>query len=392
VIAGVIVLLGAAVAATLAVSSGSDSTKKVAALPRTAAAGPTTAPSTSTSVAAVQNFATLYAQDSSGVVRIDASTCSGSGVGSGFLVGPSLVATVGHVVDGAVAIGLTANGVTTVGHVLGLDPTGDLALVQSSAPLSGHLFTLASELPQVGADVGAIGFPEGGPVSFTRGTVSGLDRTINVGGTPRAGMIQTDAALNPGNSGGPLLLVNGTVIGLVDAGDTGAQGISFAVPAATAAPLLSSWRSAPAPPPPPSCQNALGPSGHIPVGSSGGGPLVQEITAALTTYFNAINNGDYASAYAQLSPAEQATTSESKFASDLSTTYDFNVNVGAISAVSPGTGLVDVTFTSLQSPAQGPNGDTCDNWTLQYTMVQFNGSWLIQSANGQGGNTHTSCA
>jgi hypothetical protein len=310
-------------------------------------------------------------------------------VGSGFLISSTLIATAAHVVDGAVALGVSADGHTSLGHVIGINDSTDVALVQTNTPFAGHMFTMDSSQPPVGTLIGVIGYPEGGPVSFSQGSISGLNRTINVEGQARSGLIQTDAALNPGNSGGPLLLVNGVVVGLADAGNTSAQGIGYAVPASAAAPLFASWQAAPSPPPSPACSNPLGPSGFGQIGNSNSAPAA--VIATLTTYFDSIDTGDYATAYGQLAPDEQATISEAKFAADDATTYDYNINLGAASPTSTGTELVDVAFTSLQAPAEGPNGDQCDNWTLEYTMANSAGSWLIEAANGQGAVTHVPC-
>lgn len=334
-------------------------------------------------------FASLYQHDVSGVVRVDATTCSGSGVGSGFLLSPTLVATAAHVVDGALSIGLTQGGRTIVGHVIGIDDSVDAALVQTAVPLAGNLFSLATSEPPVGTLVGVIGFPEGGPVSFSQGSISGLDRTIAVNGRPRTGLIQTDAALNPGNSGGPILLVDGTVVALADAVNSTAAGIAYAVPAPAAAPLLAAWEAAPAPPLVPHCSNALGPSTFGDVANTGGAP--PGVLATLNIYFEAIDSGDYSTAYAQLAPNVQATTTEDRFAASDATTFDYNITVTGASTVNPSTELVDVSFTSLQSAAQGPNGDECDDWTLEYSMINSGGSWLISAAKGQGGVAHESC-
>jgi hypothetical protein len=336
-------------------------------------------------------FASLYQADVSGVVRIDASTCSGSGVGSGFLLSPTFVATAAHVVDGAVAIGLSAGDHTVAGHVIGIDDSADVALVRTTAPLAGHVFSVADTEPPVGTQIGVIGYPEGGPVSFAQGSISGLDRSIQVQGQPRTGLIQTDAAINPGNSGGPLLLLNGTVVGLADANNTGADGIGYAVPADTSLPLLTGWQSTPAPPAPAACTNPLGPSTFGPIQSTTPSPDDAGITTTLTTYFNAIDSGDYATAYAQLSPNQQQRISETQLGTGDATSYDYDITIQAISAAANGADLVDVSFTSVQSAAEGPDGDQCDNWTLEYTMIDSSGAWLIDSTAGQGGVTHTAC-
>lgn len=80
-----------------------------------------------------------------------------------------------------------------------------VALVRTSGRFNGHVFKLAGFQPDVGADVATIGYPLAGPRSLSRGTVSGLDRAAHVEGTTLTGLNQTDTALNPGNSGGPLL-------------------------------------------------------------------------------------------------------------------------------------------------------------------------------------------
>lgn len=398
-VGGSVVLLAASAGVALALTRTSKTSRAQA--PRTTGIGAATPSNHSASIIAPSTtpppttvpatFATLYQSDVSGVVRIDASTCSGSGVGSGFLLSPTLVATAAHVIDGAVAIGLTVNGHTVVGHVIGLDDTTDVALVQASSPLAGHIFTMATNQPPVGTQIGVIGYPEGGPVSFSQGSVSGLDRSVDVQGQPRTGLLQTDAAINPGNSGGPLLLLDGTVIGLADAVDTQAAGIGYAVPASNAGPLLTGWETVPSPPAAPGCSNPLGPSGFGSVQTGSPSQDGAGVTAALQTYFNAIDTGDYQSAYDQLSPNEQAQFSETQFAAGTATTYDYSVAIESITSTGAGRDLVDVFFTSLQNATQGPNGDQCDNWTLQYTMVNSSGSWLIDSTNGQNGTTHSSC-
>lgn len=209
-----------------------------------------TSTSSSTSASPSQSPAErLIAQTKSGIIRIQATTCDGEAIGTGFLITPTLVATVEHVVDGAAKITLVRNGkVLAHGTVIGADPARDLALVRTSTSISGYRFRFSDAAPALGEDVLALGFPFGLPLTITKGSVSGLGRTITIANVRRRQLVQTDAAVNPGNSGGPLLATDtGQVVGLVDLGTTQANGISFAVSAAVAAPLLNAWKVAPQP-------------------------------------------------------------------------------------------------------------------------------------------------
>jgi trypsin-like peptidase len=195
------------------------------------------------------SFADLVAKVRSGVMRVEVETCAGTQTGTGFLLRPRLIATVEHVVEGATAIELKRNGRSLgTAEVIGSDPTRDLALLRSNLPIPGHRFTLAQRRPRLGEGVAALGFPLGLPLTLTRGSVSGSDRTVWIAGVKRRKLIQTDAALNPGNSGGPLLSAQtGDVIGLVDLKETDASGIGFAVSAEVAEPFFDAWRLAPQP-------------------------------------------------------------------------------------------------------------------------------------------------
>jgi hypothetical protein len=85
------------------------------------------------------------------------------------------------------------------------------------------------------------------PLTVTTGDVSGSDRTIPIDGIDRTDLVQTSAAVNPGNSGGPLMTDSGQVVGLVDLGTNQANGLAFAVSARVAAPLIQSWSYSPQP-------------------------------------------------------------------------------------------------------------------------------------------------
>ena len=160
------------------------------------------------------------------------------GLGSGIVISPDgLVLTNSHVVGTSKEIRLRdSEGVVTDARVLGVDPDTDLALLRADAVRDLHYAALGnSKSLRRGQLVVAIGNPLGFESTVTAGVVSALGRSIrSVSGRTIEDVIQTDAALNPGNSGGPLVSSNAEVVGINTAIINGAQGICFAVASNTA--------------------------------------------------------------------------------------------------------------------------------------------------------------
>ena len=197
-------------------------------------------PTSSDSNLSVQS---IYRLAHKGVVEITA----GQGQGSGFVYNADgNIVTNAHVVDGAGSISVKFwNGKTYSARLVGTDASTDLAVLKVDAPVS-ELFPLSvgdSSNLVVGDQVVAIGSPFGLEGTVTSGIVSALHREMT---SPNQfaidDSIQTDAAINHGNSGGPLLDAQGTVVGVtsqIESNSGGNEGVGFAIPSNTISSIAS---------------------------------------------------------------------------------------------------------------------------------------------------------
>jgi S1-C subfamily serine protease len=220
--------------------------------------GPLTGPSGRTDQG--QNATPSLSGAEAAIVDIN-TTVAGGGAAAGtgmVLTSGGEVVTNNHVVDGATSLSVTipSTGRTYDARVLGVDPTADVALIQLTGASGLKTVKIASaSAVKVGASVIAIGnaLGQGGPPSVTEGSITALDQAITASednGTSEhlTGLIESDAPISPGDSGGALVDSNGQVVGMITAGQTrgfrsSTSDIGYAVPAPTAIGVVNQIRS-----------------------------------------------------------------------------------------------------------------------------------------------------
>ena len=234
--------VGAAVYAGLSGGGSSSSS------PAPAAAAPATTIQPAVAKTTTSSLNQIYTSATPGVVDITVTQSSSGGFGfgqqqsqaegTGFVYDTKGdIVTAAHVVDGASSVKVKfKNGKTYSGTVVGSDNSTDTAVVKVNAPASDlHPLTIGdSSVVKPGDEVVAIGSPFGLTETMTAGIVSAVGRTITAPNNYSiSGAIQTDAPINHGNSGGPLLNSSGAVIGVnvqIDSESNGSEGVGFSTP------------------------------------------------------------------------------------------------------------------------------------------------------------------
>ncbi len=173
----------------------------------------------------------IYEQTIDSVAMVRSFDATGPrGQGSGFVFRSGHLLTNEHVVTGATEVELQfRNNYWSEGNVIGADPYSDLAVIEADElPVRAEPLNASNYRATVGQEVLALGNPFGLEESVSQGIVSGRNRSLPTGtGFSIPATIQTDASVNPGNSGGPLVTMNGAYLGVITA--RAGQDIGFAV-------------------------------------------------------------------------------------------------------------------------------------------------------------------
>ncbi|WP_302080177.1 S1C family serine protease [Salinibaculum rarum] len=178
-------------------------------------------------------YSSVYKQVADSVAAVRVETTNGTASGTAWLYDEDFLVTNEHVVGGSEAVSVWFEGVGwQEATTLATDVYSDLAVVEApNRPDDIEPIPLVASEPPVGTEVVAIGNPFGLSGSLSAGIISGQDRTLPAAnGFSIPDAVQTDAAVNPGNSGGPLVNLDGELVGVVNAG--GGDNIGFAISAA----------------------------------------------------------------------------------------------------------------------------------------------------------------
>jgi len=322
------------------------------------------------------SFEAEYPATKGAIARINTIGCTGSpSVGTGFAIDAQHIVTAGHVIEGANTMTVTLDGNPVPARIVGLDSSGDVALLQSDSPLPGPYIPLGDSAPGVGERVAAIGFPLGAGLTLTQGSVSAVGQNITVNNNQLAGLVQTDTALNPGNSGGPLIALDGTARGIVDALNTKANATGYAIAPQYAHAEVQRWIATPESHPLPLCNapspyvaaGVPAPSAQSPtttpsapspdrvqVTESAASAQAPAVLAISQRYYNAINAHDYDAWTATVTSQRASQQSRASWNQGYRSTHEFSVVVTAITPTGADSATVAMSFVSTQDPADAP--------------------------------------
>ncbi|MCW4464439.1 serine protease [Glutamicibacter sp. MNS18] len=353
-----------------------------------------------------KTWTSIVASTRSGVAHLSAGQCDGyGGTGTGFYIGDNLIITASHVVRDASEAYVRLQDQYVAAELLGVDHNREIALLRTLRDVDGHEFSFASDNPSHGDEIGIMGFPRNSDVEdavksdnafqFNYGRLSGFGRTLGEGQYALTGLMQFDASTNPGNSGGPLINLDGEIVGLHygsnkyegEPGDDDfriVSGEAFAVPTAEIRPLVEVWKARNEVVAFDTCSgNDSSEFAIINVFNYSEHPLAEELTELLGSHGELINYGYYESAFKNLSSdlQERSGGLEQWTAGHISTFWTdifvFDITHEDSTATAS---VVLVTQQDEQFSPTDTTGQTCSVWILEYGLIHEGFGWKIDSA------------
>lgn len=332
------------------------------------------------------------AQDvTSGIAKIQVVTCESGGTGSGFLIADDLLVTAAHVVQGATSVTTQIAGELTGAQILGVNDRADLALLRLNNTARGHVFTLRKKDPPVGTEVAALGFPFGDDLSFSKGTVSGLQRGAPDSEEATGNFVLTDTPINPGNSGGPLITQDGAVAGVVslrpdNRHERSVDGMAYAVSGPRTAQAVLEWQQRDVPVSNAECEDATAGSMNVEVYIESEHDQALNIAQSLQIHGQGINDGAYEAAYALFtSEMQKRMKGLETWKANLASSYWHSFNLVDVSGHGDDVKAL-VQLRTLQDVEDSKDGlQDCSDWTIEYKMHWDGINWLINGARSPNG-------
>lgn len=360
---------------TTAVSSASP-TARASSAPATTAQPAKTSAKPAASTVSPPDFRGVAAAVAPSVVRVLASTCQGTGIGSAFWISDTTLVTSLRVVSGAVAAAVVDDtGAPRPATVLASDPAHDVALLEVSEG-GGDAIPIASAEPRPGSWVAAVGYPSG------RSDLTTTSGQLLAGAAGPRLPSKVDAGL----AGAPIIDPAGAVVGSLSAVAGRDQGLIVPVPTLRQAIAAAESSATFAPG---SCSTPTGPRSQAQIAGNAPAALVR----ALQAYFGGINSAHYRRAYNTLSARYHgAGSSLATISPGWVSTYDFNINVR--STRSGGNFPTWITFDSIFAAGKGPKPElTCAHWSIDYRFVRVGNQLKVNGNKAHGGTSrsYTQC-
>lgn len=364
---------------------------------------PTTS-TTTTTQPPVRDFPDLFEDLRGAVASVDVVGCDFGSQGTAFLVSDDTAYTAWHVVEDAAQVALTIGDENIEASVIGHDPERDVAVLRLATPVEDAVVLPIAEVqPRVGEEVAAMGHPRGLPLALTVGRVTSMNGEFDFGGNADgvvSNLIQTDAVVAPGSSGGPLINQDGEVIGVVILKDIAAEGLMYAGDIDGVRAALAGWDAEPEPVEASFCVGSVDLENIDQIASEFiGADIEHEAVAALqrtyAVYTQSINSGRAEAAFGVLGPSITTNNTAEAWAEGQATSLLWDWRIRSIEEVDGG---LDVrsTFTSTQEAEFGFDGEsTCTRWDITHRVIEgaFRGLdfWLIDRSRATDGAAPIDC-